>query len=182
MSENGAIRSLLTTSWVSKLNHSRENLTVYHLPSKQFTDYTSPFGFERVGTRRVVANPGTGLLIHVKTMSTKPSAALDADETAQQRAQAEQFAFDLNASGLVEVTNESHENLAEHQYTGSIDDVTEELMACTCPHLVHRNAFCKHMAAGETATDDGTLALFLLKDNQDGFKPADCDTLDTFCY
>ncbi len=30
---------------------------------------------------------------------------------------------------------------------GTLDDVTDELMACTCPHHVHRNAFCKHMAA-----------------------------------
>ncbi|WP_435158584.1 hypothetical protein [Haladaptatus sp. DFWS20] len=80
--------------------------------------------------------------------------------TAQNRAQAEQFSFDVDAPGLVEVTNESHENPAAHQYTVSIDDVTKELMACTCPHHVHRNAYCKHMAAVETATDDGTLRHF----------------------
>ncbi|MFH5801894.1 hypothetical protein [Haladaptatus sp. CMAA 1911] len=34
-------------------------------------------------------------------------------------------------------------------------------MACTCPHHVHRNAYCKHMAAVETATDDVTLNAFL---------------------
>nr|WP_255666476.1 hypothetical protein [Haladaptatus sp. DYF46] len=33
-------------------------------------------------------------------------------------------------------------------------------MACTCPHHVHRSAFCKHMAAVQTATDDGTLEAF----------------------
>ncbi|WP_458186575.1 hypothetical protein [Haladaptatus sp. NG-WS-4] len=38
--------------------------------------------------------------------------------------------------------------------------MTEELMACTCPHHVHRNTFCKHMAAVENATDDGTLDAF----------------------
>ncbi|GAA0250373.1 hypothetical protein ACFFQF_32395 [Haladaptatus pallidirubidus] len=48
--------------------------------------------------------------------------------------------------GLIEVTNESHKNPAEHQYTVSIDDVTEDLMACTCPHHVDRNAYCTHMA------------------------------------
>jgi hypothetical protein len=37
---------------------------------------------------------------------------------------------------------------------GSIDDVTGELMTCTCPHHVHRNADCKHMAAVEDATDE----------------------------
>ncbi len=85
--------------------------------------------------------PGTGLLYPVKTMSTKSPSELEADETAQNRAQAEQFAFDVDAPGLVEVTTESHENPADHQYTVSIDDVTHELMACTCPHHVHRNAF-----------------------------------------
>jgi hypothetical protein len=56
---------------------------------------------------------------------------------------------------MVEVTSESYENPADHQYTVSIDGVTGELMACTCPHHVHRDAFCKHMAAVENATDDG---------------------------
>ncbi|WP_227356595.1 hypothetical protein [Haladaptatus salinisoli] len=60
-------------------------------------------------------------------MSTNPSAARDAAETAQKRAQWEQFAFDVEAPGLVEVTNESHETLADYQYTVSIDDVTDDL-------------------------------------------------------
>ncbi|MFH5802209.1 SWIM zinc finger family protein [Haladaptatus sp. CMAA 1911] len=33
-------------------------------------------------------------------------------------------------------------------------------MACTCPYYVHWNAYCKHMAAVETAIDDGTLNVF----------------------
>ena len=33
-------------------------------------------------------------------------------------------------------------------------------MACTCPHHAHRNVSCKHMAAVENATDDGTLNAF----------------------
>ena len=101
-----------------------------------------------------------------KTMSTKSPSELEADETAQKRAQAEQFSFDVDAPGLVDVTNESHENPAAHQYTVSIDDVTDELMACTCPHHVHRNAFCKHMAAVENATDDGTLEAFPSEDER----------------
>jgi hypothetical protein len=64
------------------------------------------------------------------------------------------------------VTNESHEHPTAHQYTVSIDDVTEELMACTCPHHVYCNAFCKHMAAVETATDDGSLDAFPSKDDE----------------
>ncbi|WP_264782651.1 hypothetical protein [Haladaptatus sp. T7] len=42
----------------------------------------------------------------------------------------------------------------------------EDLMACTCPHHVHRNAFCKHMAAVENATDDGTLDVFTSEDDE----------------
>ncbi|WP_245800129.1 SWIM zinc finger family protein [Haladaptatus litoreus] len=32
--------------------------------------------------------------------------------------------------------------------------MTDELIACTCPHHLHRGAFCKHMAAVENANDD----------------------------
>jgi hypothetical protein len=40
--------------------------------------------------------------------------------------------------GLIHATNESHENPADHQYTVSIDDVAEELMACMClQHSLH---------------------------------------------
>ncbi len=115
-------------------------------------------------------------------MSTKSSAGLEADETAQKRAQWEQFSFDVEAPGMVEVTNESHDNPAEHQYVVTLDDVTGEAMACTCPHHVHRSAFCKHMAAVETATDDGTLTAFPSDDDEntdetddDDTEPAECD-------
>ncbi|SIR63629.1 hypothetical protein SAMN05421858_3042 [Haladaptatus litoreus] len=57
--------------------------------------------------------------------------------------------------------------------------MTGELMACTCPHHVHRNAFCKHMAAVETATDDGTLDVFS-SDNETEPEDYDCDGLDSF--
>ncbi len=40
-------------------------------------------------------------------------------------------------------------------------------MACTCPHHVHRNAFCKHMAAVENATDDGKPEAFPSEDDED---------------
>ncbi|GAA0236753.1 SWIM zinc finger family protein [Haladaptatus pallidirubidus] len=53
--------------------------------------------------------------------------------------------------------------------------MTEELMACTCPHHIHRNAYCKHMAAVETATDDGTLNAFPSEDSEDDAEPDDCD-------
>ena len=99
-------------------------------------------------------------------MSTKSPSELEADETAQKRAQADQFAFDVDAPGLIEVTNERHDKPADHQYMVSIDDVTDELMACTCPHHVHRNAFCKHMATVENATEDGTLDAFPSEDDR----------------
>ena len=79
---------------------------------------------------------------------------------------------------MVDVTTESHENPADHQYTVSIDDVTDELMACTCPHHVHRNAFCQHMTAVEHATDDRTLEAFSAKDDEtdkDDTKSVECD-------
>ncbi|MFH5801132.1 SWIM zinc finger family protein [Haladaptatus sp. CMAA 1911] len=71
---------------------------------------------------------------------------------------------------MVEVTNESHENPAEHQYVVTLDDVTEGLMACTCPHHVHRNAFCKHMAAVENVTLDA-----FPSEDEDNIEPEDCD-------
>ncbi|MCO8245464.1 MULTISPECIES: SWIM zinc finger family protein [unclassified Haladaptatus] len=52
--------------------------------------------------------------------------------------------------------------------------MTKELMACTCPHHVHRNGFCKHMAAVENATDDGMIDAFPAEDNDDA-EPGDCD-------
>ncbi len=112
-------------------------------------------------------------------MSTKQSAARDADETAQKRAQGEQFTSDVDAPRLIDATNESHENPDNHQYVVSMDDVTEGLTACTCPHHTHRNAFCEHMAAVETATDDGTLDVFSSED-EDDTEPEDCDGLNGF--
>jgi hypothetical protein len=103
----------------------------------------------------------------------------------KKRAQAEQFSFDVDAPGLIQVTNTSHENPAEHQYVVTLDDVTGDAMACTCPHHVHRNAFCKHMAAVETARDDGTLTAFPSDDDETDEDDAasaecECDGLDGF--
>ncbi|WP_227377851.1 SWIM zinc finger family protein [Haladaptatus halobius] len=76
------------------------------------------------------------------------------------------------------MTNESHDNPAYHRYTVSIDDVIGELMACTCLHHVHRNAYCKHMAAVDYATDDGTLEAFPSEEEDDSEqKDCDCDGL-----
>ncbi|MFH5801785.1 SWIM zinc finger family protein [Haladaptatus sp. CMAA 1911] len=91
------------------------------------------------------------------------SAALEADETAQNRAQADQFAFNVDAPGFVEVTNESYDKPADHQYTVSINGVTEELIACTCSHYVHCDAFCKHRAAIENASSAWSIVFFSLQ-------------------
>jgi hypothetical protein len=64
------------------------------------------------------------------------------------------------------VTNESYENPAEHHYVVTLDDMTGDEMAYTCPHHVHRSTVCKHMAAVETATDDGTLTAFPSDDDE----------------
>jgi uncharacterized Zn finger protein len=72
-------------------------------------------------------------------------------------------------------------NPAEHQYVVSIDDVTHELMACTCPYHVHRNASCKHMATVVNATDDGTLEAFPSEDEDvSELEDCDCDGLGDF--
>jgi hypothetical protein len=120
-----------------------------------------------VATSTVIAVIGGYLPNPEKTMSTKQSATRDVDEAAQKRAQAEQFSFDVDALGLIQVTSECHENSDDHQYVVSIDDVTNDLMACTCLHHVHWNAFCKHMAAVENATDDGTLEAFPSEDEDE---------------
>lgn len=82
--------------------------------------------------------------------------------------------------GLVRITNESHENPDGRQYVVTLDNVTEGLMACTCPHHVHRNAFCKHMTAAENATDDGTLDAFPSEDDDTEPEDCDCDGLGGF--
>ncbi|WP_227377836.1 SWIM zinc finger family protein [Haladaptatus halobius] len=82
---------------------------------------------------------------------------------------------------LIKFTNEGHENPADHQYTVSIDDVTDELMAYTCPHHVHPSAFCKHMAAVETVADDGTLMAFPSEEDENTDKTDDDDTEPTEC-
>jgi uncharacterized Zn finger protein len=80
------------------------------------------------------------------------------------------------------VTTESHENPAEHHYVVTLVDVTGDAIACTCPHHVHRSAFCKHMAAVENAIDDRTLNAFPSVESEDDAEPekCDCDCLGSF--
>jgi hypothetical protein len=68
---------------------------------------------------------------------------------------------------MVDVTNEIDENPDEHQYTVMLADVTGDTLACTCPHHVHRHAHCKHMAAVDDATADGSLDAFPAYDETD---------------
>ena len=48
-------------------------------------------------------------------------------------------------------------------------------MACTCPHHVHRNAFCKYMAAVENVTEEGIIDAFPSEDTEENAEPEDCD-------
>ncbi|WP_433633421.1 hypothetical protein [Halomicrococcus sp. NG-SE-24] len=66
---------------------------------------------------------------------------------------------------MVDVTNESYENPDDHQYIVILDDGTEEALACT--YHVHRHAHCKHMAAVEDATADGSLDAVPTDDDDD---------------
>ncbi|RBI60358.1 SWIM zinc finger family protein [halophilic archaeon] len=76
------------------------------------------------------------------------------------------------------MANETHENPDEHQYTVTLDDMTEDTLACTCPHHVYRPAHYTHMAAVEDATDDGILEAFRSEDNEtdeDDAESEECD-------
>ena len=57
---------------------------------------------------------------------------------------------------MVDITNESHVNPAVHQYTVSIDDAINVTDGLHLPAPRPPDAFCKHVAAVENATDDGT--------------------------
>jgi hypothetical protein len=77
------------------------------------------------------------------------------------------FSYTVESPGLVEITTESHDTPGDHQYVATLDDVMDDALAYTCPHHVHRNAYCKHMATVEYATDHEKFDNFLLKDDED---------------
>jgi hypothetical protein len=62
----------------------------------------------------------------------------------------------------------------------ALKDIEDRLMACTCPHYVHRTAFCKHISAVENAIEEGTLDAFPSEDNGDDTEPEDCENLGGF--
>ena len=67
--------------------------------------------FGRVETRRVLEQPAQSSKYHgEKTIRTNPSTDLEIGETTQKRTQTDHSSFDVDAPGLVEVTNERHEN------------------------------------------------------------------------
>ncbi|MFC6904197.1 SWIM zinc finger family protein [Halalkalicoccus tibetensis] len=69
-----------------------------------------------------------------------------ADEKTVKRAQWEAFSFELEAPGLVLVTNESHEDGSDHSYLVNIE--TEVPCACECPAFEYGDRSpCKHMLA-----------------------------------
>lgn len=101
---------------------------------------------------------------------------------ARKRAEWEGLTADVTGSGRIEVTNHSHGNPADHRYVVTLDDVTDEPVACTCPHHTHRNAFCKHMAAVEDAMDDGERAAPSTEDDTET-GGCDCENLaDLPCW
>ena len=53
--------------------------------------------------------------------------------------------------------------------------MTEELIACTCPHCIHRTVSCKHMVAVENATDDGTLTVFSSENKENILRSDECN-------
>jgi hypothetical protein len=62
-----------------------------------------------------------------------------------------------------------------------VNYVTEDLVACTYPHHIHLNAYYKHMAAVENATDDGMLKAFPSEDDDDTESTeCACDGLNGF--
>lgn len=79
-------------------------------------------------------------------MCTNALSELQPDATTTKRAQYEAFEFDLEAPGLVRVTNGSYGDGADdHSYTVTIEAGVPT--SCTCPADEHRSGACKHRVA-----------------------------------
>ncbi|WP_245998531.1 SWIM zinc finger family protein [Halalkalicoccus subterraneus] len=80
--------------------------------------------------------------------TTSPSAKSDlvasATEKTVKRAQWESFSFELEAPGLVLVTNDSHDEDG-HSYLVNVE--TDVPVACECKAFEYGNGPCKHMVA-----------------------------------
>lgn len=76
--------------------------------------------------------------------STKSELVEQASEKTVKRAQWESFSFELEAPGLVLVTNESHGEDG-HSYTVNVE--TNTPTACECKAFEYQDGPCKHMVA-----------------------------------
>ena len=83
---------------------------------------------------------------------------------AQQCVQVDQFSFEMLPDSSILLTRAMRTPQISVQVY--VDDVIEELTACTCPDYVHRNAFYKYMAAVENVITDRKLDIFISKDSK----------------
>lgn len=79
------------------------------------------------------------------TRRTENSIVNDADPTTIKRAQYEAFEFELEAPGLIRVTNGSYENPEDHSYLINVE--TDTPVACECKSFEYSDEPCKHMVA-----------------------------------
>lgn len=80
-----------------------------------------------------------------QTRGTENGIVREADPKAVKRAQWEAFEFDLEAPGLIRVSNGSYENPENHSYLVNIE--TDIPVACQCKAFEYGDGPCKHMVA-----------------------------------
>lgn len=83
-------------------------------------------------------------------MRANALAALEADadgidSKTIKRAEWERFAFEIQASGLVRVRNESYLHPDEHEYVVTVENGVP--VACECPADTYHAGPCKHRVA-----------------------------------
>ena len=127
-----------------------------------------------------------------KTCGTENSIVNDADQKTVKRAQWEAFEFDLEAPGLIRVSNGSYENPEGHSYLVNVE--TETPVACECKAFEYSDGPCKHMvavairepvlkAAQAELLPDGGSGPETCKNGQEGCCGPDAEDLPCFdCY
>lgn len=127
-----------------------------------------------------------------KPRGTQNSIVQNADPKTVKRAQYEAFEFELEAPGLIRVTNGSHEDPENHSYLVNIE--TDTPVACQCPAFEYGEGACKHMiavairepvleAAQSVVIPDGGRDVDACKNGQTGCCGPDGDNLPCFdCY
>lgn len=95
----------------------------------------------------MLEHPNHGLE-HRPMRTTSPSAKSElveqADEKTVKRAQWESFSFELEAPGMVLVTNDSYDDDG-HSYLVNVE--TDVPVACECKAFEYGDGSCKHMIA-----------------------------------